>query len=104
MEAGAIVGIVIGCILFVVIVGYLVYVYWWKPYSMKKQEMTEEKYQSRHRRSRKMLDMYNIDKLYGDGDDIEMDGLQEKPMMDQSTNMEEPMMDEPRMNSYEQLP
>mgnify|MGYP003406053336 FL=1 len=35
MEAGAIVGIVLGSVALLLIVGFLAYSYWWKPYQNK---------------------------------------------------------------------
>lgn len=56
MEAGAIVGIVVGSVALLLIVGYLVYVYWWRPYQNKTrhaagdQDFTlDERQRQRHR-------------------------------------------------------
>lgn len=73
MDTGAILGIVFGVIVFVLILGFLVYMYWWKPYSMKKEEfLTSDKVRSKEYK-RKLLDMYNIEELYDD-QPVEMDG------------------------------
>lgn len=61
MEAGAIVGIVLGSVALLLIVGFLVYIYWWKPYQNKTRHTSgqlDTEFDERTRR--RLMETYGI--------------------------------------------